>query len=122
VKNILALIALLSTGIVGCATTGTTQTFNQLVLSAGTVDDTVVKTVDSLVKSKGLTSTQATSILAITDKVQAALTLANTAYNAGDQTTATAKLSAATAALSGIQACLTMPSTLAVCLQGVNAP
>ena len=114
--------AICSTQLTGCATTGTAPTFNQLVSAAGQVDNTVLATVDSLVNSKAISSAQASAILAITDKVQAALTLANTANAAGNQATAQAKLTAASAALASIQGCLTAPSTLAVCLQGVTAP
>jgi len=129
-KSIVIVLALLAGGFVGtqdltgCATTatGAAPSFNQLVSAAGQVDNTILTTVDSLVKSKGLTSAQAGSILNITDKVQAALTLANTAYAANDQATATAKLAAASAALASVQACLTSPATLPTCLQGVTAP
>jgi hypothetical protein len=125
-KSLLIVMALIAGGFLGaqdltaCATT--TPSFNQLVSAAGQVDNTVLATVDSLVKSKSISSTQATAILAVADKVQAALTLANTANAAGQQGTAQAKLTAASAALAAIQGCLTAPSTLTVCLQGVSAP
>jgi hypothetical protein len=110
--------------VAGCATNGTAKapTFLDLVNDASGLNNTVVSTTDTLVKSKTLTAVQATAVLAITDKVQAALTVANQAYVANNQATAVAKLSAAMAAVAGAQACLTQPATFTQCLIGVSAP
>lgn len=128
IKPALMALAFIAAGFVGvqdltgCATTSGTPTFYQLISAAGQVNNTVLTTLDSLVKTKAVSSSTASGILAVTDKVQAALTLANTAYAAGDQPTAQAKLTAASAALAGVQGCLTQPATLVTCLQGVKAP
>lgn len=112
--------------LLACATTnsaGTTQTFNSLILAAGTVDDTAINTIDSLLKAKALTSAEATSALAVIDKIQAGVNLANTTYAAGDETGAASKLAAASAAILSVQQCLTQTSTaLVTCLQGVKTP
>ena len=127
-KRVLMITALLAPGIVcvGCATTpsaSTTQTFNQIALSVGTVADTAVKTTDALLNAKTISSTQASAVKAITDKVEAAIAVANTAYVAGNLPTANAKIAAASAAVIAAQACLAEPSAqLIACIAGIPAP
>jgi hypothetical protein len=109
----------------GCASTTAANTVNQSLLAAATLNNTVVTTVDSLVKSKSVTSEEATAALAITDDIDAALALANTAAQAGESSTVTAKLAAITTALTAVQTCLAagnLPTTLSTCLQGVSPP
>lgn len=123
--SLLALLALVTVAatvvMTGCKTVPI-QTFNQLVLTAGTVDDTVVNALDAAVKAKAITGAQATAALKITDAAQAALVTANTAYQAGNQSTANAYLVGAASALTAVQACLVQPATFTVCLQGVSVP
>jgi hypothetical protein len=114
-----ALLALL---LVGCATTST-QTFNQIALSVGTLADTAVNTTDSLLNSKTITSAQAQAVKTVTDEVAAAVNVANTAYVAGNLPTANAKIAAASAAIIAAQACLAEPAAqLVTCLAAIGAP
>lgn len=105
----------------GCVTNAA-QTFEQSMLAASTLNNTVVQSVDSLAKQNAISRATGESIITITGQVQAALNLANAAYTAGNQATATAKLAAAAGAIAQVQACLTVPSTLVTCLQGVSTP
>lgn len=106
--------------LVGCATSG----FNTSLYDAAQLNDAAVKTIGSLVQSGALTSTNAEKALTITNSVQAALVLAQSAENAGNQSSATATLTAVTTALTTVTACLTstnLPNVTA-CLAGVPAP
>jgi hypothetical protein len=109
----------------GCANTPTSvaDTFNKLVLAAGTVDDTALNTIKSLYDTKVITKTQATQAESVVDKIQAAVVLANTSFAAGNQSDASSKLAAAAAAIAQTQLCLAGPSAnLDTCLQGVKTP
>ena len=121
-KRFLPFVLLLC--VAACATNGATKTptFLDLVNDASGLNNAVITTTDALVKNKVLTAAQATAVIVVTDKVQAALVAANTAYNANNQSTAVAKLSAAAAAVAGAQACLTQPATFTQCLIGVSPP
>jgi hypothetical protein len=106
----------------GCATTSQ-QTFNQIALSVGTLADSAINTTDSLLKAKTITAAQAAGIKAVTDEVEAAVSVANTAYVAGNLPTANAKIAAASAAIIAAQACIAEPSTqLVSCLAAIGAP
>jgi hypothetical protein len=109
--------------LVGCATTSSTQTFNQIALSVATLADAAVNTTNSLVLSKSITSAQATAVKTITDEVEAAVSVANAAYVAGNLPTANAKIAAASAAIIAAQACIAEPSTqLVSCIAAIGAP
>jgi len=117
--RILALMILLT----GCATNGGTPTFSQLLATAEAADDAVVITATSALKSGAITSSQAQKVLTITDGVNAALTLANTTYQAGNLTTANAQIAAATAILTLAQSCLAASNakaTIDSCLTPVS--
>ena len=100
-NKILLLVVLL----VGCATTAG-PTFSQLLATAETADDAVVIASTQALNAGAITSAQGQKILTITDGVNAALTLANTAYQAGNLTSATAQIDAATAILITVKGCL----------------
>jgi hypothetical protein len=110
--------------IAACATQAAkaAPTFNQLVTAASGVDDTVIGLSKSLYDQKVLTAAQVKAVIAITDKIQASLTLANTAFVAGNQTSATTGLTQASQAIAAVQVCLTNPATLVTCLSSVNPP
>lgn len=118
----LPLLSLLAIGnFSGCASTpSAAQSFEDSVYAAAKINVTVISTLDGLVKTHAVSSTQASAILAITDKVQATLNLANSAYTAGNSGSATSMLSTAAAALASVQACLTAPASLSTCLQSVT--
>lgn len=108
--------------IAGCATTSASQDFLTSMYAASSLNNTVLTTVDSLAKQKAVSTDQVNSVLAVTDKAQAALTLANTLYAAGNAQGAAAKLAAAAGTLTQVQSCLAVPASLVVCLQGVSTP
>jgi hypothetical protein len=124
-KPILA--ALAASVLAGCATTSTgtsaaQQDFLKAVDAASTLNNTTVSLLDSLARSGTVPAATNLKVLAITDKVQAALELATTAYKAGDQATGLAKLAAGAAAVAQLQTCIIAPATLVTCLQGVTLP
>jgi hypothetical protein len=93
--------------LVGCATTtGPAQTFTQALAAAEAADDAVVTTTTTLLTGGSITSAQASKILTITDGVNATLTLANNAYQAGNVTSASAQIATAVTLLATIQSCL----------------
>lgn len=102
----------------GCASTSGVQTFNQLLLTAGTVDDAVVVATDTALKAKTITASQAQRVANLTDTIQASLAAAKAAYALGQTGTATSTLAAAQAALTKAQACITAPATIDACLGG----
>lgn len=102
----------------GCASTPVPQTFNQLLLTAGTVDDAVVVAIDTALKSGAITAAQAQKVATITDSVQTTLAAAKAANALGQTAVATSQLSLATASLTKAQACITAPTTLDACLGG----
>lgn len=108
----------------GCASApSTTQTFDEIAKSVAVVIDGTDNTIASLAASKTISSAQAQAALDISNKVLAAVTLANTAYSAGDLPTANAKIAAASAAIVAAQACLAEPpAQLVTCLAGVPTP
>ena len=108
-------------GLTACATNA--QALNQSLLATATLNNTAVTTTDTLVKTGVISPSDATGVLAVTDKIDAALALANAASAAGQISTATTGLSAISAALQALQACLGgAPSAIVTCLQGVPAP
>jgi hypothetical protein len=110
-----------ATQLTGCATTASTQTFNQIALTVGTLADTAVNTANSLASSKTISSTQASMVLTVTNQVEAAVSVANQAYVAGDLPTANAKIAAASAAIIALQACLAEPTTqLVTCIAQIG--
>jgi hypothetical protein len=109
----------------GCATTNSSGTFTQALAAAEAADDAVVVTSTTLLQAGTITSTQAKKILTITDAVNAALTLANNAYTAGNLTSANTQIATAIAALTGIQTCLTAASNkqpIDTCLAPITSP
>lgn len=113
-----------STQLTGCATTpATTQTFNQIAITVGTLADTAVNTANSLAASKTISSNEARAVLAMTNNIEAAVSVANTAYVAGNLPTANAKIAAASAAIVALQACLAEPAAkLDTCIAAIGAP
>jgi hypothetical protein len=113
------LIFVIGGAILACASNPTVpQTFNQLLLTAGTVDDAVVVATDSALKAKAITVSQAQRVANITDGVQASLVTAKAAYALGQTAAATNTLASANAALTKAQACITAPATIDACLGG----
>jgi hypothetical protein len=102
-----------------CSCASVTQTFDQSVQVAASVNDAVIVTANSLLTAGTITSTQAKKVLAITDNVNALLTAANTAYTAGNTALANSNLATANTAATQTQTCLSTPSTLNTCLSGV---
>jgi hypothetical protein len=102
-----------------CTSTPKVQTFNQLLLTTGTLDDAVVVATDTALKAGAITAAQAQKVASITDSAQTALGAARAAYAAGQVNTAAGSLSVATAALTKAQACITAPATIDACLGGV---
>jgi hypothetical protein len=119
-----ALIIGAALALAACASNpSTTQTFNQIALSVATLADTAVKTTNSLAAAKTITSAQASAVKTITDQVEAAVSVANAAYVAGNLPTANAKIAAASAAIIAAQACLAEPSSkLVACVAAIGVP
>jgi hypothetical protein len=117
--RILALTILLA----GCATTAP-PTFSQLLSTAETADDAIVLAATSALQAGAISSAQAKKVLTITDGINTALGLANTAYAAGNTTGANAQIAAATAILVTVQRCLNSAKTapLDACLAPVRSP
>jgi hypothetical protein len=90
----------------GCATTTGAPTFSQLLATAEAADDAIVVAATASLQAGAITSAQAKKILTITDGVNSALSLANTAYAGGNTTGANSQIAAATAILTTVQACL----------------
>ena len=109
----------------GCATTSSSGTFTQALAAAEAADDAIVVTSTTLLQSGSITSTQASKILTVTDGINAALTLANNAYTAGNLTSANAQIATAVGVITAVQACLTAASNklpIDSCLSPVRAP
>jgi hypothetical protein len=101
----------------GCASNPTVpQSFNQILLTAGTLDDAVLVATDTALKAHAITSAQASRVLALTDSVQMSLKAAKAAYSLGQTGVATSTLGTAEAALTKAQACITAPATIETCL------
>jgi hypothetical protein len=108
----------------GCATTGA-GSFTQALAAAEAADDAIVVTSTTLLQSGSITSTQAKKILTITDGINAALTLANNAYTAGNLTSANTQIATVVTVLTQVQACLTVASQkqpIDTCLQPIASP
>ena len=99
-------IACLMILLTGCATTTGTPTFSQLLATAEAADDAVVVTATNALNAGTITSAQAKKVLTITDGVNAALAVANTAYQGGNTATANAQIATSTAILTLVQSCL----------------
>jgi hypothetical protein len=110
----------------GCATTGTPAgTFTQAVTAAEAADDAIVTSATALLQAGTITSTQAKKVLTITDGINTALTLANNAYTAGNLTSANSQISAVTALLTQVQACMNTAASkqpIDTCLAPLGAP
>lgn len=109
----------------GCATTSAPATFTQALAAAETADDAIVVTANTLLQSGAITSAQASKILTITDGVNATLTLANSAYTAGNVTSASAQITTVVTLLTTVQACLTAASQkqpIDTCLAPLASP
>lgn len=122
-RKLLVLLAIPLLGASSCGTLpqSTTDTFNKVVYAAGSVNDTAVKLIGTSVQSGAITSDQATAAVAVTDKVQAALVLADTTFKGGNQADASAKVASAMSAVIKVEACLTGPkANLTICLQGIS--
>lgn len=102
----------------GCASAPKVQTFNDLMLAAGTMDDAVVVAIDTAFKSGVITAAQAQKVATITDSVQTTLKAAKAANALGQTAMATSQLSLATGSLTKAQACITAPATIDACLGG----
>lgn len=95
----------------GCPSTGpvkgnSPQTFAQLVVTAGAVNDGIVIAATAALNTGAITSSQAKKVLTITDGINTALQLANSAYTSGDLATANGKLGAVSKILTTVQICL----------------
>lgn len=119
------LITLTALALTACAT-NQTPTFNQLVVTAASLDDAVLVTGNALLNSGVISAVQSKKILSITDNVTVLLTAANTAYVAGNTALANSQLSKATSTLTTTQACLSQQtgkppigSTVDACIAGV---
>lgn len=106
------------------ATPATTQTFNQIVVTTEGTDDAAVKAVSSLLSQGVIKPADAAAAQKITDQISAALQIANTAFVAGNESTADAKIAAAASAVIALQACLVSGAKTPVltCLQGITLP
>lgn len=102
--------------LVACQSAPVPQTFEQLMLTAGTVDDAVIVATDTALKSGAITAAQASKVASITDTVQTTLKAARAAYALGNSALATTTLGTANAALTKAQACITAPATIDACL------
>jgi hypothetical protein len=108
----------------GCASTPAAN-FSQVLAGAEAADDAIVVSATSLLNSGAITSAQAKKILTITDGLNATLTLANNAYQAGNISSANAQIATVTSALTLIQSCLAASSakqSLDTCLSPVSTP
>jgi hypothetical protein len=109
----------------GCATTSASATFTQALAAAEAADDAVVVTATNLLNAGSITSAQAKKILTITDGLNATLTLANTAYQGGNLTSANAQIATAASTLALIQGCLgasAAKQSIDTCLAPVVSP
>jgi hypothetical protein len=116
------LIALLLTA---CATTSASGTFTQALTAAETADDAIVLTANTLLQQGTITSAQAKKLLTITDGINATLTLANNAYQAGNLTSANAQIATVVTLLTTVQACLNTAAAkqpIDSCLAPVSTP
>lgn len=117
------LVVLLCLGLFACATTATSpsstpatalSTFNTLYQDAVSADDIVITTATTALTGGLINATQAAKILAVTDSVKAALDLANSLAQAGNQSAANANLAGSVAAIAVLSSCLTAkPLTVA---------
>jgi hypothetical protein len=92
--------------VAGCASTPA-ATFTQSLLAAESAADVAVTTTTTLLQAGYITSAQASKIATITDGVNAALSIANSTYTAGNVTSAQSQLQAASTILVTVQGCLT---------------
>jgi thiamine monophosphate kinase len=118
-------LSLLILILAGCATTSASGTFTQALSAAEAADDAIVVASTSLLQAGTISSVQASKILTITDGINAALTLANTAYTAGNLTSASTQISTVVGVITAVQACLTAASNkqpIDTCLAPVSAP
>jgi hypothetical protein len=109
----------------GCATTSASGTFTQALAAAEAADDAIVLTSTTLLQAGTITSAQGSKILTITDGINAALTLANNAYTAGNLTSASTQISTVVGVITAVQACLTAASNkqpIDTCLQPIASP
>jgi hypothetical protein len=109
----------------GCATTTPAGTFTQALAAAEAADDAIVTTATALLNSGSITSTQAKKILTVTDGINAALTLANNAYTAGNLTSANSQIATVVTVLTQVQACLTTAANkqpIDSCLAPIASP
>ncbi len=110
--------------LVGCATTPA-PSFSELLVSAEALDDATVVTATALLNAGSLSSAQARKILSLTDAVNAALSLAQSTYAAGNTASASAKLTLETAILTALNNCLRatpVQSTIDACTAAVGNP
>jgi hypothetical protein len=106
----------------GCATTSASGTFTQALAAAEAADDAIVVAATSLLQAGTITSIQAKKVLALTDGINTALTLANTAYQGGNLASANGQIATVTTTLVLIQSCLAASAAkqLDTCLAPVS--
>jgi hypothetical protein len=107
----------------GCATTNT-PTFSQLLTAAEGADDAIIISATSALNAGSITSAQAKKVLIVTDGINKALTLANTAYQS-NPTAGQTQLSTAMALIVTVQACVTAANakqSIDTCLAPVSTP
>jgi hypothetical protein len=119
----LLLLALpLSLMLPGCATTPSqTTTFEQIADTAAGLDDTAVKTADSLLLAHVITTVQLRNLVAVTDKIAAAINVARASFNAGNSADAATAIAKVSTELLAAQACLAgPPASLTTCLAAIQ--
>jgi hypothetical protein len=118
-------ISLLVCVLYGCATTSASGAFTQALAAAEAADDAIVTTSTALLNAGSITSTQARKILTVTDGINAALTLANSAYTSGNLTSANTQIATVVTVITAVQACLTAASNkqpIDTCLAPIASP
>lgn len=99
-KNLLTALALLSTGIVGCATT----TLDQKILAADQAVTVVETSADAALRAKLITPAQAQSVSTIAHQINPLLDSAKAASAASDTAGATKTLTLINSLLAGLNA------------------
>lgn len=97
-------VLLCSLILAGCATTSA-PTFSQLLTAAEAADDAIIISATAALNAGTITSTQAKKVLTVTDGINKALTLANTAYQSNPAAAQT-QLATAMALIVTVQACV----------------
>ena len=107
----------------GCATT-TAPTFSQLLTAAEAADDAIVISATAALNAGAISSAQASKVLTVTDGINKALTLAQTAYQTNPAAAQT-QLGTAMALIVTVQACVTAANAkqaIDTCLAPTGSP